>query len=315
MKTPLVVSLAKLVLFLGSALTAFDHRATAAPGDLDVTFGNGGKVITNFGGGSHDQAFSMAIQADGKIVVAGTSNYTLAVSFAVVRYNADGSLDTSFNGTGKVTTAIGSSNADGRSVVLQSDEKIVVAGYAFNGNNRDFALVRYNPNGSLDTTFNSTGIVTTDFGGGDDTAAGVAIQSDGKIVVTGSSVMAYSDIALARYNANGSLDTTFNGTGKVTTDFGFSQDSGTSIAMQTDGKIVVAGWSDYATGKRDFAAVRYNVNGSLDTSFNLTGKVTTAVDSFSDEANAVAIQSNGKIILAGFSLGFAVVRYNPDGSL
>ena len=313
--TPLTFALVKLVLFLGGAVLALDHRAAAAPGDLDPTFGIGGKVITNFGGNSTDQGYSIAIQNDGKIVVAGTSNQTLPVKFALVRYNADGSLDTSFNSTGIVTTAIGSSASEGRSVALQSDQKIVVAGFSINGGNHDFALVRYNADGSLDTSFNGTGKVTTDFGGGEDTVASMAIQSDGKIVLVGSSVMPYSDIAVARYNTNGSLDTSFNGTGKVKTDFGFSQDSGTGVAIQIDGKIVVGGWSDYASGKRDFAVVRYNTNGSLDTSFNLTGKVTTAISSSADQANAIAIQSDGKIILAGGSTAFAVVRYNANGSL
>src|SRR3990167_3434132 len=130
----------------------------SASGELDTTFGTGGIVTTIIGSGSFksDVAYSVAIQSDGKIVVTGYNN-NANNDFALVRYNTNGSLDTTFNSTGIVTTAIGSSSDVGRSVAIQSDGKIVVAGYSYNGSNNDFALVRYNTDGTLDTTFNSTG--------------------------------------------------------------------------------------------------------------------------------------------------------------
>src|SRR3990167_10464207 len=282
----------------------------SASGELDTTFGTGGIVTTIIGSGSFksDVAYSVAIQSDGKIVVTGSS-YNGGNDFALVRYNTNGSLDT------KVTTSNDFSADVAYSVAIQSDGKIVVAGSSDNnGSNNDFALVRYNTNGSLDTTFNSTGIVTTAIGSNTDVANSVAIQSDGKIVVAGYSYNgSNNDFALVRYNTDGSLDTTFNSTGIVTTAIGSSTDAANSVAIQSDGKIVVAGYSNNGSDY-DFALVRYNTDGSLDTTFNSTGIVTTAIVSSSDYANSVAIQSDGKIVVAGYSWNgtsnvFAVARY------
>jgi len=293
-------------------------QTPAAPGDLDLSFGSGGKVITPIGS-SHDYANSVAIQVDGKIVAAGRSNGA-NYDFAVVRYNTDGTLDTSFGGTGKVVTPVGSYSV-ANSVAIQTDGKIVVAGNSFNGANIDFAVVRYNTNGTLDTSFNGTGKVVTAVGGGYDSAQSVAIQADGKIVAAGGGYNdADVDFAVVRYNTNGTLDTSFGGTGKVVTPIDSnSGDLAQSVAIQSDGKIVAAGYSIGSTDG-DFAVVRYNTNGSLDTSFNGTGKVVTPVGSSDDYARAVAIQSDGKIVAAGSSYtgqnnDFAVVRYNTDGTL
>src|ERR1051325_5285566 len=208
-------------------------------------------------------------------------------------------LDTSFNGTGIVTTPIGSGHDFGNSAAIQGDGKIIVAGQTWNGSNYDFAVVRYNGDGTLDTSFNGTGMVTTAFGSGTDIGSSVAVQEDGKIVVAGYSLIGTSsDFAVARYNPDGSLDTSFNGTGKVTTDIGGGFDVGHSVAMQGDGKVVVAGWS-FAGFSYDFALVRYNSDGSLDTSFNGTGKATTDIGGSADEGFSVVIQEDGKIVAAG----------------
>jgi uncharacterized delta-60 repeat protein len=291
----------------------------STPGSLDTGFGTDGKVTTAVGF-DHEGAYAVAIQSDGKIVAAGDSNAGPDYDFAVVRYNSDGSLDTTFNFTGKVTTPIGPGDDGASAVAIQSDGRIVVAGFAFNGTDNDFAVVRYNADGSLDSSFDAFGVVTTNFGTGDDEAFAVAIQSDGKIVVAGDSYNgANLDIALVRYNANGSLDTSFNGTGKVTTAIGTSHDEAFAVAIQSDGKIVVAGDSNNGADF-DFAVVRYNSDGGLDTSFNGTGKVTTGIGLSDDEAFGMSIQSDGKIVAAGSSnngtdIDFAVVRYNTNGSL
>jgi uncharacterized delta-60 repeat protein len=284
-------------------------------GDLDITFDGDGKVTTDFGI-DHDQARGVAIQSDGKIMVAGYSYNGSNYDFALTRYNANGSLDTTFDGDGKVTTAVGSSHDEANSVAIQSDGKIVVAGSSVNGGWKDFALARYNTNGSPDTTFDGDGKVTTSVGSFDDYAYSVAIQSDGKIVIAG---VSSGDFALVRYNSNGSLDTTFDFDGKVTTAVGSSYDYANSVTIQSDGKIVVAG-SSYNGSSHDFALARYNSNGSLDTIFDGDGKITTAVGSSDDEAHSVAIQSDGKIVVAGYSyngsnMDFAVARYNSNGSL
>ncbi|MGH2651195.1 MAG: delta-60 repeat domain-containing protein, partial [Actinomycetota bacterium] len=295
--------------------------ARAAPADLDPGFGIGGKVTTPIGS-DDDSASALALQGDGKIVAVGISHNGSDFAFAVVRYNPNGSLDAGFGSGGKVTTDIGSGDDFAEAVAVASDGKILVAGESDNGPNSDFSLVRFNPDGSLDTTFDTDGKVLTDFQGGDDGALGMAIQSDGKIVAAGDSFQDQdSDFALARYNSDGSLDPSFGGDGKVTTDIGSDDDSAFGVALQGDGKIVAAGSSfDVALGTFDFALARYNQNGSLDPTFAGDGTATTAVGSGFDEAAYVAVQADGRIVAAGESASgtssdFALARYRPDGTL
>ena len=290
-----------------------------AHGALDTGFDSDGKVTTAIGSGE-DVAFAVAVQADGKIVAAGKSNNGTDGDFALVRYDADGSLDTGFGTGGKVTTAIGSGEDQAYEMAVQGDGKIVAAGVSHNGSDEDFAVVRYNADGSLDTGFSSDGKVTTAVGSGEDIAFAVAVQADGKIVAAGSSNNGSDeDFAVVRYNADGSLDTGFGTGGKVTTTIGSAGEAARSVAIQSDGKIVAAGASNNGSNT-DFAVVRYNADGSLDTGFGTGGKVTTAVGSAGDVAFAVAVQADGKIVAAGSSNNgsnwdFAVVRYNADGSL
>ncbi len=280
--------------------------------DLDMTFGVGGKVTTDFGGMfESDLGAAVGLQKNGKIVVAGTANF----SFGLARYNTDGSLDTSFGLGGLVTTLIGTFSL-GFATVIQENGKIVVAGSSFVGN-FNFAVARYNSDGSLDISFNPTGGLpgtrTTDFGGTDQGLA-VALQKDGKIVVAG---ISDTDFAIARYTTGGILDTTFNPMGilpgTVTTNLGVDAGA-TAVTIQKDGKIVVTG----ATIE-NFVVARYNTDGSLDVTFNpggsLPGTVTTDFGGDS-AAIAVTIQKDGKIVAAGIAGGdFAVARYNTDGSL
>jgi uncharacterized delta-60 repeat protein len=310
---------------------AIANPAAAPPGDLDPTFDGDGKVTTDFAG-SFEIAGAVAIQGDGKIVAAGTAADVSGISdFALARYNTDGSLDTAFDGDGKVTTDFAGASDEANAISIQGDGKIVAAGVARIGLNgsQDFALARYNADGSLDTAFSGDGRVTTDFAGANDQAHAVAIQGDGKIIaagVAGDVVSGTNDFGLARYNANGSLDTTFDGDlplpvpgdGKVTTDFAGTTDQAFGVAIQGDGKIVAAGLS----GISDFALARYNSDGSLDTAFDGDGKVTTdfAGSGSRDEAHAVAIQGDGKIVAAGLAVvsgvfDFALARYRADGSL
>ena len=290
-----------------------------ANGLSDNTFGANGKVTTVIGTGN-DIANSVAIQNDGKIVVVGQSSNGINYDFAITRYSANGSLDTSFDTDGKLTTAIGSGNDQANSVAIQNDGKIVVAGQSLNGSNYDFAITRYNANGSLDTSFDNDGKVTTAIGTGNDIAYSVAIQTDGKIVVAGyTGTGVNSDFAVIRYNTNGSLDNSFDNDGIVTTAIGTTSDIAYSVAIQSDGKIVVAGYTGIVINS-DFAVTRYNANGSLDTSFDMDGKVTTAIGTGTDIANSVAIQNDGKIVVTGYSSNganndFAVTRYNANGSL
>jgi uncharacterized delta-60 repeat protein len=290
---------------------------------LDSTFGDGGKVTTTIGGVA-DVATALAIQSDGKLVAAGYAWISTRYEFALVRYNSDGSLDTTFNTTGAVTTPIGTIDDFASALAIQPDGKLVAGGNSDNGTQYVFALVRYNPDGSLDTTFNATGIVTTAIGVNIDQLNAIAIQTDGKLVAAGfASIGAQSEFALVRYNNDGSLDTTFNSTGIVTTAIGGAAfNLAYALAIQPDGKLVAAGTS-LNNAQTAFALVRYNTDGSVDAGFGTGGSVTTSIRNFDDRALALVIQSDDKLVAAGHSWTsstatqstFAVVRYNPDGSL
>lgn len=286
----------------------------AAAGDLDTTFGTNGKVTTIINN-SKGEALAAAVQSDGKFVASGYVFNGSNTDFALVRYNVDGSVDTAFGNNGKVTTDIGNADNESFALAIQSDGKIIAAGSSYNGSNEDFALVRYNSNGTLDTTFGTNGIVTTDFGNTPEVVNGLAVQSDGRIVVAGYRLLnQYFDFALARYNSDGTLDGSFGSGGKVTTDLSGVDDLGRAVVINSDGKIIVVGESN-----TDFAAARYNSDGSLDSTFNGTGKVITSINLF-DSAYSVALQSDGKFVAAGetgdgSNADFALIRYNTDGSL
>jgi uncharacterized delta-60 repeat protein len=282
-------------------------------GSLDTTFSNNGMVKTDVGT-SYDYGSSVTVQVDGKIIVTGSSAHGSLSDFALVRYNSNGSLDTTFSNDGIVTTSVDGGYDSATSVTVQADGKILVGG---TGNG--FFLVRYNSDGSLDTTFSSDGIVKAAISGFNNDHS-VTVQADGKILIAGYSIGSNYDFALARYNSDGSLDTTFGSNGVVTTAIGTSNESGESVTVQADGKILVAGFSYISGTNYDFALVRYNSDGSLDTTFSGDGIVTTPIAAIDDYGYSVYVQSDGKILLAGYSdngtnYDFALVRYNSDGSL
>jgi len=232
-------------------------------GTLDASFGTGARVTTAFPsspGFSEAQAFSVAVQADGRIVAAGDAVVGGGFDFALARYNSNGTLDTSFGTGGLVTTDFAGANDQAESVAVQPDGRIVAAGAAgpYANGGFDFALARYNSNGTLDTSFGTSGKVTSDFAGANDVPSepsAIALQGDGKIVVVGQTGNVY-DFALARYNSNGTLDTSFGTSGKVITDFAGANDLPFSVAVQPDGNIVVAGGATI-NGRADFALARY----------------------------------------------------------
>lgn len=295
--------------------------ALAAAGAFDPTFDGDGKAILNLGGDDSIQA--MVLQPDGKIIVAGyTNNPPIAgYDFALARYNSDGSLDASFDGDGIVTTDILALDNKAMAVALQPlDGKIVVGGdVCFSATDCDFALTRYHSNGSLDTSFDGDGIVTTDFDWMSDEIRGVAIQTDGKIVVVGytGDYAMYSAYGLARYHSDGSLDTSFDVDGKAEAHIGWL-DYPRAILIQPDGKILVAGLSDTEAlfGEDYISLARLNTDGSYDTSFSGNGRVTIDFPPHSG-GTALALQTNGKIIVAGhtgYPRDFALARLNPDGT-
>ncbi len=307
----------KLVLVGSASSNSLDFALVRADstGNLDGTFDGDGKATTDFKGPSNAQIAGVVVQPDGKIVAAGT----VGGEFALARYNADGSLDATFGNGGRVLTSLGQP-ATAEGVVLQVDGKIVVAGTCdFDGTSR-FALARHNSDGSRDATFGMGGFVTTNFSVADATAADVALQADGKIVVVGAVFFGTQDFAVARYNTDGSLDTTFAGGGQVTTDFAGDDDTADAVFIQADGRIVAVGVSmNISMGDTDVALARYNSDGSLDASFGTGGRVTTNLGARDDAADAVQ-QADGRIVVVGstgnFSnLDFAILRYNANGTL
>jgi uncharacterized delta-60 repeat protein len=220
-----------------------------------------------------------------------------------------GSLDQSFGIGGKVANQIFGTDVP-RDIEVMDNGKIVTVGSNGTG---DFVTARYNSNGTLDTTFSGDGIVFTDFTGGFETATGVAIQPDGKIIVVGTSSVNPNTMCIVRFNENGSFDTTFDIDGKVTFTVG-SGVRGDDVKIQPDGKILIIGASNPSTGFT-FAAVRLNLNGSLDTTFDTDGIVVTVLTG-TGFASAGEILPDGKIVIAGaVGSNLNVVRYNSNGSL
>lgn len=292
-------------------------------GSLDTSFGAGGKVSTDLSGGSSDFAYGVALDSQGRIVVVGRITTGGVTQFAVVRYNSNGSLDTSFGGgDGIVAVDILGTNETATDVAIDANGKIVVVGSVNSpgSGGSNFAIARLNTDGSPDTTFNvGSGQTQADFMGGNDSAQGVAIDGNGKIVVVGYAFVSgtsTSYFALARFNSDGTVDNSFGVSGQQLTSFGNTQSVATDVAIDGNGKIVVAGSTNDPVTGSDFAVARYNNNGLLDTSFGVGGLQHTDFNTSGDNANAVAIDRAGRIVLGGSSaLDFAVVRYLSNGTL
>ena len=292
-----------------------------ADGTLDASFGTNGKVTTDFGGSS-DIAYAVVLQPAGKVIAAGISTAGDTRYFALARYHSDGTLDASFDGDGKLTTEFGGSNNSGvQSLFLQSDGKIVAAG-TVNTGNWNFVVVRYNSDGTLDTTFDGDGMTITDIIGRVDGASAVLVQPDGKIVAGGYTNVRWGteDFALVRYNSDGTLDASFGTGGKVVTDFNANSthDAINDLALQTDGKIVAVGksntWNDNPN-TASIGIVRYNADGTLDTTFGTNGKVSTDFGGPGNSAAKTAIDSNGGIVVTAQGPRYLVASYRPDGTL
>ncbi len=287
----------------------------AQGGPLDPAFDTDGLIITDFT--TDITGKSVAIQADGKIVVAGATSLWGIGDILVVRYNSDGSIDNSFDGDGFLSTPIAGGNSVAFGILVQSDAKILVAGNFNNGFDQDFVLVRYLSDGTLDNSFDGDGILVTDFGGMFNDGHSFALQVDGKIIVTGISSNAIgNNFTMVRYNSDGSLDNSFDGDGVVILDpspYLFN----TRISILPDAKLLVSGTADPDSG---FRLLKFNSDGSVDTGFDFDGMVTTMLAFGNDNSYSHTVQSDGKIVVAGVSIpGFTfdvvVIRYNSDGSL
>jgi uncharacterized delta-60 repeat protein len=281
-------------------------------GSLDTSFGGDGKVTTDIFGptGNGDIIYAIAVQPDGKIVAAGTS---------VVRYNADGTLDQTFGAGGIVETSVFGEGTGAVTLALQPNGKILIAGaFAQTGSPTydDWLLARFDPDGVPDASFGSKGFVKTDFFGRGDVARRLAVLPDGRIVAGGSAGDPAGPggiFAVARYLADGTLDVTFGGDGRSTTDFPGFDEVAFGLAVQPDGKVLLAGTAANPDFTLDFALARYDANGVEDSTFGDMGIVRTDFFGGSDGARAVAVQSDGKILAAGgasFGGFFAVARYS-----
>ena len=290
-------------------------------GSIDQTFGTNGIQTTDFRT-YEDGIASIAIQSDEKIVAAGNASNGSNDAFAVARYNTNGSLDNTFDADGKKMTYITSNNVYATMVAIQSNGKLVLAGYEQSSTTTNIAIIRYNTDGSLDNTFHRSGTLVDKFKQKNTFFTGNAVQKDGKIVAVGYAANGASyDFAVARYNTDGSLDKTFSSDGIQTTNIGSSNNRANAVAIGADGKIVVAGYTSNGTNK-DFAVVRYNTDGSLDKTFSADGIQTTDFGS-DEEINVLAIHGDGKVVVAGLlheqfssqEYKTGLVRYNIDGSL
>ncbi len=301
--------------------------ALAASGDLDPTFSGDGKLQMDFAVGQTSRAWDVAIQPDGKIITAGeTDPSSTNRNVALARFTKAGVLDATFNGTGKKVVDLGGIDFGYALVLEPVTNKIIVAGQKCSTATCDVAVMRFNPYGTLDASFNLTGKRIDDFGGGDNGSLGaVALQSDGKIVVGGymfNKATSNYDLAVYRYTKAGALDITFAGTGKKAIAVSSGRNEyGYGIAVQpVDGRIVLIGSScDLSDANCNFVLVRLNPNGSLDPTFGTGGKQITDFGA-NDRAYDIALQPNGKMIVAGrkqvgTATYFALARYNPNGTL
>jgi len=349
----------KIIQLSLSAIPIAFHLSAQQPGQLDSTFNSDGIVTTDYSGLSQE-ARSVCIQPDSKIVVAGVTFNGANQDFIICRYNSDGSLDSAFGTNGKVRTdqyqwelgcsvaidssgnivaaglggyiptgaAVAKYKSDGTldssfssngietiligidcySMVVQPDEKILLAGGFHLGNTKNFGLIRLNPDGDFDASFGGGGTVYADYYGNDDVARAVILQEDGKIIVAGSTA---GSGLIVRFNSNGTIDTTFDG-GMIT-----STPSVYSLAIQTDGKIIAAG---RVGSNLDFAAQRFLPDGSIDVSFGINGLASFDISDTTDQCTSIALQQDNKIILAGYvwdgtHQNIGVIRLNTDGSL
>ncbi len=299
----------------------------AQAGSPDPSFGGGdGLVTTTFAANSHTVGCAVAVQPDGKIVVAGGTwvpGTEGSGQMVLTRYLPNGNLDNTFNGSGKLSTTVAGMNAYVQALAIQPDGKIIAVGNAFDNTQYMIALFRFNADGSPDNSFDIDGVVTTDVGTTYQSLSTVALQPDGKILVGGYAGNAnepFDRFLVVRYKSNGTLDHTFDGDGIVITSVGDAYTDVNALLVQPDGKIIAAGYANM-NGFEDFAALRYNANGSLDQSFNSDGIVMASFTSKDDGANGAVLQPDGKIVLAGYAgsgtstTEFAVARFTANGYL
>jgi uncharacterized delta-60 repeat protein len=316
---------------IASDFALIRYRVDGTP---DATFGTGGLVRTDFGG-RFDEALAVAVQPDGKIVVAGSSSDATGADMAVARYRSDGTLDASFDGDGMALVEF-DGEASARAAALQRDGKVVLAGRVDRPFGpgccvADFAVARLTSAGGLDRSFSGDGRVVTDFlpgaDNGQDAANAVLVRADSRIIAAGSGVAGGMsvDFAVARYRADGSLDPTFGNDGRVTSDFVGFFDEIRDLAVDGEGRILAGGQSCELPGNSDevcdFGLARYTARGTLDPRFGRGGRVRTDLGAdLSEGIRGVVVQPGNRIVAAGQTNGpggpdVGLTRYRSDGRL
>ncbi len=309
------------IIVVGQAGEPATYKATAAryntDGSLDTSFGNAGKLLIPIGN-AKSYATDVALQADGKIIIAGYTFDNIITQGAILRLNEDGSFDTSFGnqGTVKITTA--ERNLP-ESILILEDGKILIGG----DNDESFSVLKLNNDGAFDLSFGVDGWAIAEF----DRMSyikEIALQADGKIVVGGFTINNNNnyEMAAARFNVDGSIDSSFGSSGKLNFNVGNGNDFVEGVVVQSDGKIVLGGhkWIQNNEQRHDFAMVRLNTDGSRDTSYGTNGVATAQIVDGANYSRDIILQEDQKILLAGFTVKtgeykFALLRFDVDGSL
>lgn len=297
--------------------------AGAAPGAVDSTFGQDGRVTTAIG---RDAGIvGVVIDHAGGIVAAGWTTGNVYSGMALARYDASGVLDPAFGDGGTTTRWVDRGSITTSGVAIDAQGRIVVSAFTGQGNTPDhtddFLIARFEANGRPDASFGDGGVTTTAIGTGDDRSAAIAIDPDGRIVVAGwADVGPYEQMALARYDANGRVDESFGIGGKVTVPVGFSYSLATAVAIDEKGRIVVVGEATTEDLREAFGVIRLDVDGRLDEGFGDHGRVLTHVGDRADVATEAMIDGRNRILVVGSGerdgkVGFALIRCLEDGRL
>jgi uncharacterized delta-60 repeat protein len=295
---------------------------SAQSGALDTTFGTNGHTIFNFSSSTHDYTSAMAIQGDGKIVLAGSKESTVTSDFAIARANSDGAPDLSFGVAGKISMRLDTLDSYVRAIAFQNG-KIIIAGSAGNGYASAILLIRLNPNGTFDSTFDSDGIVTTFWGSDRSGASCVSVQPDGKLVVGGACETpgGNSRFAIFRFNSDGSLDSTFGSNGRIITGIPGAYAGARCVVTQDDGKILLGGTVGSSQARNNFILMRCSGEGTIDSTFGLNGIVVADFYHNDDNLGSIVIQEDGKILVCGtsdslnYGWSLAMSRYLQNGTL
>ncbi|MBP7477046.1 MAG: T9SS type A sorting domain-containing protein [Chitinophagales bacterium] len=295
----------------------FSIQSFAQDGTLDPTFGVGGKVTTDLG---LEGVMAIAIQSDGKIVAAGTYKNGVNLDFGIARYKTNGTLDSSFSGDGIQFTDFNSSDDEAFNLAILPDGKIIVVGYTYKSNLtlNDYAIAKYNSDGSLDNTFGTSGKVITDID--DDIAKFIKVMSDGKFFV-GGNISTNPRFTLAKYNSNGTLDLSFNTTGYIETDLSSISSENleaNSMVIQTDNKIVVCG-TEISGSTQKGIYVRYLANGKQDSTYGTNGVVffgkSFPLTNRLLTSNSILVENNSIVSCMTNSGKLAIIKINSNGKV